>query len=62
MLNLFIAIVVDAMSAVEQEEQAKTRDLVEVDHNEVLVEIRALRAELAVLRKEQAAARHGARS
>lgn len=60
-LNLFIAIVVDAMSAVEQEEQAKTRDLVEVDHNEVLVEIRALRAELAVLRKEQAAARHGAR-
>ncbi|WP_341650214.1 hypothetical protein [Thauera humireducens] len=53
---------VDAMSAVEQEEQAKTRDLVEVDHNEVLVEIRALRAELAVLRKEQAAARHGARS
>lgn len=61
-LNLFIAIVVDAMSAVEQEEQAKTRDLVEVDHNEVLVEIRALRAELAVLRKEQAAARHGARS
>ena len=61
-LNLFIAIVVDAMSAVEQEEQAKTRDLVEVDHNEVLVEIRALRAELAVLRKEQAAARQGARS
>lgn len=58
-LNLFIAIVVDAMSAVEQEEQAKTRDLVEVDHNEVLVEIRALRAELAVLRKEQAAARQG---
>lgn len=58
-LNLFIAIVVDAMSAVEQEEQTKTRDLVEVDHNEVLVEIRALRAELAVLRKEQAAARQG---
>ncbi|MBC9070987.1 ion transporter [Thauera sp. CAU 1555] len=57
-LNLFIAIVVDAMSEVEHEEQAKTRDLVDVDHNEVLTELRALRAELAALRQEQAAARH----
>lgn len=57
-LNLFIAIVVDAMSEVEHEEQAKTRDLVDVDHNEVLTELRALRAELVALRQEQAAARH----
>ncbi|HNQ75413.1 MAG TPA: ion transporter, partial [Pseudothauera hydrothermalis] len=57
-LNLFIAIVVDAMSEVEHEEQAKTRDLVDVDHNEVLTELRALRAELAALRQEQAVARH----
>lgn len=53
-LNLFIAIVVDAMSEVEQEEQTKTRNLVDIDHHEVLTEIRALRAELAELRREQA--------
>ncbi len=56
-LNLFIAIVVDAMSEVEQDEQAKTRALVDVDHDEVLIELRALRAELAALRNEQAATR-----
>ena len=61
-LNLFIAIVVDAMSEVELEEQTRTRDLVEVDHKEVLVEIRALRAELAALRNEQAATRKGVSS
>lgn len=58
-LNLFIAIVVDAMSAVEQEEQAKTRDRVDIDHDEVLVELRALRAELAALRSERAVTRQG---
>lgn len=54
-LNLFIAIVVDAMSAVEQDEQEKTRALVGVDHAEVLIELRALRAELAALREERTA-------
>lgn len=59
-LNLFIAIVVDAMSEVEHDEQAKTRALVDLDHNEVLTEIRALRAELAAFRREEGASRRGA--
>ncbi|MBV2263318.1 MAG: ion transporter [Thauera sp.] len=49
-LNLFIAIVVDSMSAVEHEEQEQTRELVGVDHDAVLAELRAIRAELAALR------------
>ena len=49
-LNLFIAIVVDSMSAVEHEEQEQTRELVSVDHDAVLAELRAIRAELAALR------------
>lgn len=61
-LNLFIAIIVDAMSAVEHDEQAQTRELVEIDHGEVLAELRALRAELAELRQEQAACRREAGS
>lgn len=50
-LNLFIAIVVDSMSAVEHAEQAQTRELVSVDHDAVLAELRAIRAELAELRR-----------
>lgn len=61
-LNLFIAIVVDAMSEVEQDEQAKTRALVDTDHSELLAELKALRAELAALRNEQVAPRHGVSS
>lgn len=53
-LNLFIAIVVDSMSAVEHAEQAQTRELVSVDHDAVLAELRAIRAELAALRGERA--------
>lgn len=49
-LNLFIAIVVDSMSAVEHEEQEQTRELVSADHDAVLAELRAIRAELAELR------------
>ncbi|OPZ02290.1 MAG: Ion transport protein [Alphaproteobacteria bacterium ADurb.BinA305] len=49
-LNLFIAIVVDSMSAVEHEEQEQTRELVGVDHDAVVAELRAIRAELAALR------------
>ncbi|HRP23411.1 ion transporter [Thauera sp.] len=58
-LNLFIAIVVDAMSEAEHDEQEKTRALVDVDHNEVLTELRALRMELAALRNERTANRQG---
>lgn len=53
-LNLFIAIVVDAMSVSEHEEQEETRQLVNTDHLELMAEIRALRAEVATLRNEVA--------
>lgn len=58
-LNLFIAIVVDAMSAVEHDEQERTRAMVDLDHNEVLAELKALRLELVALRNEQTATRKG---
>ncbi|MDD2875037.1 MAG: ion transporter [Azoarcus sp.] len=51
-LNLFIAIVVDAMSEVEHHEQDETRTLVTVDHEALMTELRALRAEIRALRKE----------
>ena len=53
-LNLFIAIVVDAMSASDHEEQEQTRALVSVDHAELMTEVRALRAEIAALRATDA--------
>lgn len=53
-LNLFIAIVVDAMSEVEQQEQNATRELVNADHQELLQELRAVRTELAELRRSRA--------
>ena len=50
-LNLFIAVVVDAMNTVEHEEQEETRSLVTADHDVVLAELKALRAELVELRR-----------
>lgn len=50
-LNLFIAIVVDAMTVVEHTEQTETRALVSTDHNALMSEMRALRAEIAALRQ-----------
>lgn len=52
-LNLFIAIVVDAMSVTDHKEQEETRALVEVDHKELMTELRALRAEIAELKKSR---------
>ncbi|MFN3986236.1 MAG: ion transporter [Rhodocyclaceae bacterium] len=52
-LNLFIAIVVDAMSVTDHKEQEETRALVEVDHQELMTELRALRAEIADLKKSR---------
>ncbi len=50
-LNLFIAIVVDSMSAAEHAEQEQTRELVSVDHDALAAELRAIRTELAALRR-----------
>lgn len=52
-LNLFIAIVVDAMTVVDHQEQEQTRALVDVDHAELMRELRALRAEIAALRESR---------
>ena len=52
-LNLFIAIVVDAMNASDHQEQEETRALVSNDHAELMAELRALRAEIAELRTRQ---------
>ena len=50
-LNLFIAIVVDAMSITDHVEQEETRELVDSDHLEVMTEIRRLNDEMAALRR-----------
>jgi voltage-gated sodium channel len=52
-LNLFIAIMVDAMSATEHVEQEETRTLVVEEHQAVMSELQAIRAELALLRSSQ---------
>lgn len=52
-LNLFIAIVVDAMSTHVDVEENKTRDEIEFDHNEIMAELRALRAEMGKLADAQ---------
>jgi voltage-gated sodium channel len=49
-LNLFIAIVVDAMNTSDHQEQEETRSLVSTDHMEVMAELRALRVEISELR------------
>ncbi len=51
-LNLFIAIVVDAMTEVEHQEQDQTRTLVMVDHEVLMAEIRALRTEIRALKND----------
>ncbi|NIY76403.1 ion transporter [Thalassospira sp. HF15] len=48
-LNLFIAIVVDAMSSHVDVEETQTRDVIELDHREIMNELRALRAEMSKL-------------
>lgn len=52
-LNLFIAIVVDAMSVTDHQEQAETRALVTTDHQELMNELRALREDLGELRRSR---------
>lgn len=49
-LNLFIAIVVDAMGSSDHAEQEETRHLVDSEHREVMAELKALRAEIAELK------------
>ncbi|MDX5363732.1 MAG: ion transporter [Pseudazoarcus pumilus] len=51
-LNLFIAIVVDAMNTTDHAEGEQTRALVKADHDEMMEQMRALRAEVAALRQE----------
>jgi len=48
-LNLFIAIVVDAMSSHVDVEETQTRDVIELDHQEIMTELRALRSEMSKL-------------
>jgi voltage-gated sodium channel len=52
-LNLFIAIVVDAMSTHVDVEESQTRDEIEFDHQEIMQELRAMRAEMAKLTAAQ---------
>ncbi|WP_430471048.1 ion transporter [Thalassospira lucentensis] len=53
-LNLFIAIVVDAMSSHVDVEATQTRTEIHIDHHEIMDELRALRHEMAKLN-----AKHG---
>lgn len=55
-LNLFIAIVVDAMNTSDPAEQEETRELVVTEHELVMAELKALRTELAELRAERGGA------
>ena len=48
-LNLFIAIVVDAMSTHVDVEETQTRDVIQLDHQEIMTELRTLRAEMSKL-------------
>lgn len=52
-LNLFIAIVVDAMSTHVDVEETRTRDEFQIDHHEIMDELRALRQEMAKLQTSQ---------
>jgi voltage-gated sodium channel len=51
-LNLFIAIVVDAMNTTDHAEGEQTRALVKADHDEMMEQMRTLREEIAALRRE----------
>jgi len=48
-LNLFIAIVVDAMSSHVDIEETQTRDVIQLDHREIMAELQALRTEMSKL-------------
>ncbi|MFW5680864.1 MAG: ion transporter, partial [Pseudomonadota bacterium] len=48
-LNLFIAIIVNAMTEVHDDDAQEQK----LDHHEVMVELRALRQEIAALRAER---------
>ncbi|MBO6771668.1 MULTISPECIES: ion transporter [unclassified Thalassospira] len=61
-LNLFIAIVVDAMSTHVDVEENKTRGEIEFDHQEIMQELRALRQEMSKLSAAQSAANTGPNS
>ena len=52
-LNLFIAIVVDAMSSHVDIEENQTRSELHIDHHEIMDELRALRQEMAKLHAAQ---------
>lgn len=52
-LNLFIAIVVDAMSTHVDVEEKQTRDEIEFDHQEIMAELRALRQEMSKIAAAQ---------
>ena len=51
-LNLFIAIIVDAMAQEHHAEEGETRAALGGDHHEIIAEIRALKEEVAALRRE----------
>ena len=51
-LNLFIAIIVDAMAQEHQAEENETRTALGGEHHEIIAEIRALKEEVATLRRE----------
>ena len=51
-LNLFIAIIVDAMSQEHKAEEDETRAALGGEHHEIIAEIRALKDEVAALRRE----------
>ncbi|MFH1805057.1 MAG: ion transporter [Pseudomonadota bacterium] len=56
-LNLFIAIVVDAMSTHVDVEEEETREVITIDHAEVMRELRALREEVSRLADQRDANR-----
>ena len=52
-LNLFIAIVVDAMNTTDHAEGEQTRALVKADHDELMAELKLLRAEISTMRENR---------
>lgn len=54
-LNLFIGIIVSAMQAEHEAEATADRELLQNEQEMILAEIRALRADVAALKKQQAA-------
>jgi voltage-gated sodium channel len=52
-LNLFIAIIVDAMNTTDHAEGEETRALVKTEHEQVMEQLRTLREEVALLREER---------